>query len=588
MSDSLFFVNPVFQGWLIALVTIPLFSFLFWKELRRKHKFLTFRIVALVLILISVLGLLFKPGYVKSINSTGFVLLTPGYEEKQVDSLLMMQPGLGALHLPETKGYRGSRALTSYQNLAELDNEILFIMGEGLPPFALELMDVKKFQFIASQKPNGIIQLNFQEVSRANQFNNINGLVNSPAEAILTLFGPGGKEDSIIVKKIGIAPFSLKFKPKQPGLDQYSLQYRDAYGIQSGQIPVVAEEEQKLSILFLQKFPSFEVRQLKNFLAENGHRLALRYQVSKNNYRVEFANVSSIRTSPLTSSVLQQFDLVIVDSDGLESLSTSEKNILEESIHDGLGLMILSNKAAENDKLRERFLPIEMKRTLKDTAYINFSTKPYTLPVLPLQLIESSSVYPVTRKRDRILSAYCYNGFGKSSIQLLQETYRIALEGNLDDYASIWSPLVEKTAKKKDEQVRIKLNNSFPSYEDEPLTVEIITTDESVSARNDMETIPLMEHVTIDNLWSGKIWAGKPGWHEFVADSARLNYFVSDPSEWKTLRISNQLKLNELASLNRAETSQPDIFYQRKPISVSIFYVLFLAAAGFLWLAPKI
>lgn len=588
MSDSLFFINPAFQGWLIVLLIVPLFSFLIWKELRRKQRFLLLRLLAVFLILVSVLGLLFKPGYVKEINSSGLVLLTPGYDLRRVDSLLSKQPDLGIIHLPETNPYRDSRELTSYQDLVDLDTEILFIVGEGLPSFALELMDVKKFQFIGSPKPLGIVQLNLQDVYKVNQTGIINGIVNTVGKATLTLLGPGGREDSILIKKKETSAFSLKFKPKHPGLYTYLLQYKDKSGILTEQVPIVVATEQKLSILVFQKFPSFEVRQLKNFLAENGHQLALRYQVSKNNYRVEFANTPSIRTSPLTTSVLQSFDLVIADSDGLESLSASEKNTLEDAVHNGLGLLILSNKANERDNLRERFLPMAMKRALKDTVYINLSAKPYILPVLPLQVIETSSLYPVTKKGDRILSAYSYNGFGKTGLQLLQETYRVALEGNFDGYAALWSPLIEKTAREKKAAVKINLHTPFPVYQDEPLSVEFISDDESLWAMNDREPLALMEHVSIDNLWLGKLWAGQPGWHNLSADSTKLAYFVSEAGTWRSLRVSNQLMQNEIESIDKSQSTQPDTFYQRKPISPIIFYVLFLVAAGFLWLAPKI
>lgn len=589
MNNFQFFINPVFQWWLIALLVTPLFTFAIWKEIKRNQKFLLFRIIAQVVVLVSILGLLLRPGYVKEIHSSGLILLTPEYDKSKIDSLLATQPALGIVHLAEAKPYRDSRLLSSYQGLSELDNEILFVTGEGLPSFALEMMDKKKFQFIASEKPIGIIALHFPEISRVNQQSTVGGFVNVNSETKITLIGPGGKEDSVVVNGNGSMSFSLRFKPKQAGLYTYYLQYSDNSGVRTEQIPIVVEEEQKLRILFLQKFPSFEVRQLKNFLAESGHQLALRYQVSKNNYRVEFANLSSVRTAPLTSSVLQTFDLVIVDNDGLEALSVSEKNTLEEAIHNGLGLITLSNKAVENDKVRSRFLPIEMKRSLKDTAYISFTTKPYTMSVLLMQVPESASVYPVTRNKNRILSAYAYNGFGKAGVQLLQETYRIALEGNIDDYAAIWSPLIEKTARKRNELTKIKLSNQFPVYEDEPLQVEVISSSDShVTFGNNRETMALIEHVAIDNLWLGKTWAGKSGWHNFSADSSILHYFVSEPSAWKALRVTNQLRQNEIESINKLASSQPDVFFERKLFSTIIFYFLFLVSAGFLWLAPKI
>jgi len=149
--------------------------------------------------------------------------------------------------------------------------------------------------------------------------------------------------------------------------------------------------------------------------------------------------------------------------------------------------------------------------------------------------------------------------------------------------------LIEKTARSKNELTKIKLGNQFPIYQNEPLQVEVISiTDDLITLKNNQQNSPLIEHVTIDNLWLGKTWAGKPGWNIMTADSSKLHYFVSEPSTWNTLRITNQLKQNERVSVNKSLSSQPDSFYLRKLVSTMIFYILFLVAAGFLWLAPKI
>jgi hypothetical protein len=324
-------------------------------------------------------------------------------------------------------------------------------------------------------------------------------------------------------------------------------------------------------------------------MAEQGHRLALRYQVSKSNYRFEFANLPSLRLAPVTSSLLESFDLVVLDDDALETLATTEKNILEESIHQGLGMILLSNRTSEKDRLRDRFLPLELRKTLKDTAQLSFSTRRYTLPVLTLQTTENPAVYPVLKNGSRVLSAYTYAGFGKVGFQFLQETYRIALEGNTADYASIWSPLLEKIARQKNERFKIQPQHAFPVYPDETLHVEIISNvEEHPALKNDQANVPLTEHVMIDNTWLGKVWAGNPGWHRFSVDSTTAYYFVSESSAWRSLQTANQIRENEKVTVHVTKVSQPEIIGHRKVISNLIFYLIFLFASGFLWLAPKI
>ena len=588
-SNSMLSFNPVFPLWIILLSTALLFAFLLWKEFQRKQKFLLLRIVAQVFILISILGLALRPEYKVEKKTSGIVLLTPDYNKSVVDSLLTNHPDLRLIHTNETERYRNSQVLDSYFKLSEEANKIHFIVGEGLPEHALQLMKLARFQFLSQQSPAGIHKLQIPKSVKVNQPSVITGRIKTENETTITLYGPGGKEDSVKIKANTTAPFSLKLNPKQAGLFVYTITWRDNNGTKTEQIPVEVLNEQPFSILILQKFPSFEVRQLKNFLAEKSHKLTLRYQVSKNNYRFEYANTPSVRVVQLSSSMLQSFDLLIIDSDALNELSKAEKNSLEESIHNGLGMILLPGSAAEKDQVRERYLPIKMKKALKDTVQMTINNKLYTLPVLPLQVTEGPSVFFITKNKSRIFSVYTYAGLGKTAIQLLQETYRIALEGNTEGYASIWAPLVEKTSRTKNDRFKISLRNKFPVYPDEPIRAEVIsTTDEQPSILDGSTPIPITEHISIDNTWLAHTWAGKPGWHTLSADSSILQYFVSEPNSWKSLRSANHIQETTIVASNTTEILYAETTPERRKIPAIVFFVLFLLASGFVWIAPKI
>jgi hypothetical protein len=587
MSNQALYFTPVFPLWLILLSVAVLFGFFIWKELRRKQKYPGLRLAAQFIVLIAILGIMLRPGFVSEKKSTGILILTPGYSQSIIDSLVSTQSDLRLIHTTGTEPYRKSQILASYFDLSALSSEIHFIAGEGLPEYALELIDPKKFQFIPGPAPTGITHVHMPENIKVNQPAVIEGTFISAIETTLILAGPGGKEDSVSVKANSTTTFSLTAKPKQAGKFIYTLTYQHSSGVITEQLPLEIKEEQKLTILLLQKFPDFEIRQVKNFLAEKGHKLVLRYQVSKNNYRFEYANTAPIRIAQLTPALLQTFDLIMTDNDALEALNTAEKNILETSIQNGLGIILFPG-SEEKDKSRDRFTSMEMKRSLKDTVQLNLN-KQYTLPVVPLQIVEKRSVFPVTKNSSRIFSGYTYVGQGKAGVQLLRETYRLALEGNIDGYTSLWSPLLEKVARSKNDKFKIKLRDNLPYYPDEPLNLEVIaTTNEHPTLTDDQTILPMTEHVTIDNTWLGKTWAGQPGWHQLSADGSALNYYVSEPQSWKSLRVANQIQANKIASISSTETVQSKAIEQQNPIPVLIFYLMFLLASGFLWLAPKI
>jgi hypothetical protein len=154
----------------------------------------------------------------------------------------------------------------------------------------------------------------------------------------------------------------------------------------------------------------------------------------------------------------------------------------------------------------------------------------------------------------------------------------------------IWSPLLEGTSRFKNQPSKIQLENAFPIYPDEPISLNVIATKADLQLKSNAVPLPLREDIVIDNSFHGKTWAGKQGWHQFTieGDSISKNYYVSDPHEWQSLRRAQQQKANELVSKTDDAKNLQLQSHETKPISLLLFFITFLASAGFLWLAPKI
>ena len=149
--------------------------------------------------------------------------------------------------------------------------DIRFILGEGLPAHTLEMLADKNFKFIPGRKRPGFVKLVVPNPIYANQKNIVQGTIIAEESTQLNLVSPGGVEDSIILKGKGLASFDLSFRPRQPGLFVYDIHVMDRTGnVYSEKVPMEVEEEKKLKILFLQKFPTAEVRYLKNYLTSGG------------------------------------------------------------------------------------------------------------------------------------------------------------------------------------------------------------------------------------------------------------------------------------------------------------------------------
>jgi len=585
MNSASLNIQPLFPLWMIILGAIVLLGFLVWNEIGRKIRFLPARITAVVFMICSIVAWLLQPTRAVEKETTGVILLTKNYDLDKVDSLVKKYPELGVLRLNDANDFKNSRLIQSYE-LSDYKSEIAFVVGDGLPAYGEEIISTS-YTFIPGKLPIGVTQLVIPANVHVGQTAAVTGTINTEGSTTLILKGPGQAEDSVTLKGAGQKSFSLYFQSRQAGLFQYTLSMRDSLNnITEAQLPIEIKAEEKLNILFLQKFPTAEVRYLKNFLAEKGHAIIVRSQISKTNFHYEFSNRESIRIGRLTTELLEAVDLVLLGSESLNGLSASELKGLEQSCHQGLGAIVLFNSTDSKDKIP--LLNASAKSYEQDTVRLKGVSNSFVLPATPVSIV-APTITPVTVSSNRVLSGFVNLGAGKAGFQLLYETYRLLLEGKAFDYADVWSPLLEATTRQKSQQFKIQIENQFPYYNDESLSVSVIAANEEPVLKSESTLLPLQEDVIVDDYWHATTWAGKAGWHQFYTqDSTRLNYFVVPANDWQPLRIANQHKQHQSRSTSYSERTQRELISIAKPISRLLFFIVFLLASGFLWLAPKL
>lgn len=578
--------QPVFSMWLILLGALLLLMFLIWKEINRKNRFLAGRISAVILMIATITLWLLQPTTPVLTDSTSIILLTKNYDRAKADSLNKKYPTHKFLRTHDAVDFKDASELMPYE-LDDHKNDIVFILGDGLPYYEQEKI-ISTYSYIPSKPPVGIIQLNVPNSIQVNHTATISGTVNIQGKTTLILEEPGGGKDSVVLTGTGAKPFSLSFQTQQTGLFRYAVSLRDSLTTKTeGQLPIEVTPEKKMNILFVQKYPSAEVRYLKNFLSEKGNALIVRSQISKNDFHYEFSNRESARIDRLTSESLNEFDLLIMDSESLSGLSASELKSLEQSTKEGLGVIILMNDADLKSKLP--LLNASLKTHAHDTVHLLMKSQNIVLPALPVSVLSGSSITAVTTSAARVLSGYRHEVAGKVGFQLLHETYRLLLEGKTTEYSTLWSPLLESIVRLKAERFKIQLTNSFPYYQDEPLAVQVISSKDGPELKNNTTLLPLQEDVLIDDYWHATTWTGKPGWHSLTTqDSTAHHYYVSSENEWSTLRIANQQRKHLSHASSYITKRESTLTTEHKPISPLWFFAIFLMASGFLWLAPKL
>lgn len=576
-------IHPIFPVWAILIVGIFLLAFLIWKEVNRKMKFLRWRIISVIILLLSLAGLFLQPAAQRGVSSQGVVLLTPNYKKEIADSLRRANDQLTFIRTPDAASYPGATKVVALSEQPELN--VRFVLGDGVPYYAIR--KGVRFQYFKGEPPTGIIQLVNLPVFKVNQVNFISGMFYAKSKSKIKLISPAGVEDSVTYSIGGLHNFTFSFKPQQSGLFVYTVDVQDGNEVLSQKLPVEVAPNEKLNVLVIQNFPTSEVKYMKNFLIEQGHRLVVRSQLSKNNYRYEYANHADVRVDRLSPDLLNSFDLLITDNESLESFNNADKRMLEVAVENGLGVVQLFNSI--NKKNTNEFLSLPIKDFPKDTVQLHLDNAVYTLSTWPLSI--NSNNTSILQTKNRVLSGFIDRGAGKIGFQFLQETYRLILQGKQLEYSLIWSPLLERSARFKNQPTKIQLENTFPIYPDEPIALNVIATKADVRLNADGIALPLREDVVIDNYFHGKTWAGKHGWHQYTLadDAVTKNYYVSDEHEWQSLRRAQQQKANELVShsdTTRIPSDQSS--KEEKPISLLLFFITFLLSAGFLWLVPKL
>lgn len=580
MTDQLLRFEPVIPLWPFIVVAIVLSGSLIWMELKRTAKFKSVRLVATIILLIAVLGILANP-MMKTKNSDVGILLTEDYDKLQLDSLKRLFPSANIYALKPAKYQKAKKTVVTLHDLPV--DEVKFVLGRGLAPAEIETFDQIAYQYLPGNTVEGIIDLSVPKKIQAESQSVIAGIYNNGSDtASIVLSGPGGREDSVSIYEKGPVPFRLQFTPKQKGQLLYSISVNGKEAV----LPLSINSARRLNILILQTFPTFETGYLKNILGEQ-HNLVIRYQLSKNKYRYEYLNHRQIRAERLTKDITKGMDLVILDTDAFASLSINEKITLSESIHDGLGALILFNGLPKSTASFRSLLPVTFINSKRDTAHFSLAKK-LMLQTWPVEPKNDGKIIPTIKNSDRILAGYVYQGFGKIGFEILQQTYQLMLTGDSSSYKNLWKTIILGNARNEERRNRIEVKNQFPVFPGEPIVVEVLSTEKTPVLLHEGQPIALAEDVLIDEVWTTKIWPGKNGWHDLQlqGDSTKESYYVSERESWKSLAKANSTRITKAHSSKNF--GEQKITWRYESVGAWIFFAMFIVSAALLWLLPKL
>lgn len=570
--------------WVIVIATLAMIVFA-WLEIARRQRLLPLRLVA-VFIAIGALACLALNPHRSAEKSSDIILLTAAFDSQTLDSLVSAHGAAQVYKLADVAGAPNA-TLINYRELNDLRGNI-HLLGQGLPEYMLDYLEGKAVLFYPANPSAGITGLDLTRVYTANRVNTLNGTYYATGNRILKLQAGGLALDSVQLKK-GMHRFNLSFTPKAAGQYVYTLAENDSLGnvLTREPLPVDVKPQQPLSILFLNNFPTAEIRFLKNYLETQQHKLTLRYTISKDRYRTEFVNTKQETISRITEPILKNFDLVITDASSLASLSGQERNAIEQAIASGLGMLtVIDNPAPATAVLK--FLHCNVNNVKSDSASIIINHTRLKFPATAVAVASGDRQTSLLEDTNgRVVSGYVQHGFGKNGFSLLSNTFSLQLSGQAETYATLWSDMISVLARKEQKPYDLAWLTSFPVYPDEPIEFQITSASGKPTVLIDSVEVPVSEHSLVHHVWYGKFWAGRAGWNSLtiLQSTNTYNFFVSQPGEWNSLRVAHQQKaMQKMISAQRDEQKE----VVRQAIPRALFFVLFVLAAGFLWLAPKL
>lgn len=577
-------LNVVHPSWIfpVTVCGLLLWAVFIWKE-RKRYGQTRFRVnVGVAFLTLLSLALLALQPQTLDVKHTGnIVLLTEGYDKMQLDSLKRTDRSL------RTVRYKHNTPIYAKEN----PPKAIFILGQGIEPFDFWQVEGFPVHYLGGGKLRGITRFAYRNPASPGEDAVFNGQFSRPKKGhTLLLQGPGEVPlDSLVLEEAEVQNFQLRTPMKLQGRYVYTILEKDAKGkIQSQDpIPLEVNAPDTLQILMVNSFPTFETKYLKNYLAEQGHKVLVRSQMTKGRFKMENFNRESSSLTTFSENSLSPFDMLIIDANSLAALGSGERTVLESSIKEkGLGVFIQPTTEYYNTKAGPfsfDFIPDKSKEA---------GTQGWPKPLLN----KSSWIFKPDFKllalhtyETKTLSAYKKVGVGSVGTTVLENTYELLLQGEVTAYKDLWSTIIGGLSKKNTPLIDWS-ENAVLAFKDQPYSYSFRTQiNDPVIKANEGYTLPIAEEVEINGWWKGNTYPKEIGWQKLYLEqdtTAVLFFYSADASSWKGLRAYSKQGENK-RNFNYA-TGDKSPQKVLKTISPVVFFLIFVLGMGYLWLEPKL
>ncbi|SDQ98544.1 hypothetical protein [Flagellimonas zhangzhouensis] len=582
MSDGFMLLNHNLF-WPLLIGCLVLLGFFVWKEWHQKGQSRFWIKIAVACIgLTSLFLLILKPATPKDTTTGKAIVLTEGYRAEQLDSLKKVFKRI------KSEEYVSGKSLSIIE-----DVDSLFLLGHGVPLYDFWQLEGKSVQFLGGEAISGWTQIHHTDELELGEELKVQAQYQNPQKEYWAVLKDNGGNplDSVQFEEGEEQLVQFTVQPKASGHFVYQLEEKNAEGalVSSEPIPFIVEDREPLHILILNTFPTFESKYLKNYLAEKGHQVLVRSQLTKNKYKFEYFNRDTQPIYQLSKQALEAFDLLVFDVESYQNLGRSASTVLKESMaENGLGVFI--QPSGNLFTLSKNQLPIGFDADFNTD--ISLGNPPQSLQKYPFAFQQEFPLQPI-KMDSTTIAAYLPQGKGKMGTSLLQNTYQLVLDGKPDSYAAIWTEILDALVPQFEKSASWEMVTDIPRV-DEPANFWVHSSTNPLEVEIEASSkLPLLQDVPIPSRWKGVQYPRKKGWNQLQipADStSQFSYFVFGKNERTTVSQQNVYEQNQ-RYFGQGKSSNAQVSATSKkmePISPLWFFVPFLLSMGWLWLEPKL
>jgi len=568
--------------WPVAGIVLALWLVFIWKEWSRplKNRFYLNALISLITIACFAM-LVIKPTSETVQDSKSGVLLTKGYSLNKLDSLKANHKGIK--HIVYQENLQIDTLLDSINHLT--------ILGDGVEPYDLWQYQNRSVSYLGGDLPHGIIDITYNQENLIGEHIRIAGKFNKVTASHRIVLEDGNSQslDSVELNADKTQFFELSTPLKALGKFVYQLVEKDTLGdvISKEPVPFTVSDKGNIKVLLVNSFPTFETKYLKNYLAEMGHQVVVRSQITRGRYKFEYFNTKKIPIYRLGEKEVEDFDLFIIDGDSFRNLSqNSWKSIEKATQNSGLGLLVQLESNMLN--LFSKRTGLDFKKAASTKTFLDGNPK-IPFEKFPFQFISGNGVEEIHQSNTTIITAYKRKQQGRIGATLILNSYQLQLDGKQRAYRKFWSDIVNKLSKKSSLQTDWKSMNIFPVV-NSPFQFEMRTKIENPKVLNQHKNqIALRQNIDMPNLWNGVTYPKEEGWNKLYLESEpqdAYNFYVIDSASWQSVRTKRKQLQNQRFFAESSQDTRYNVTFSIIP--PLWFFILGLIGLSFLWIHPKV